>query len=114
LTIADFTSLQAQVMQLGVPFGATYSGGNRVEHLPTDRSVFSSGKLKTADGRAVGEGYRVTIVAMMDDPHPADLGSGEDVNCNNKYAPENDVHINLTEIPLPPGRLRTIWIGYKR
>jgi len=38
----------------------------------------------------------------MDDPHPADLGSGEDVNCTQKKAPENDVHINLTESAVPP------------
>jgi hypothetical protein len=101
LTIADFASLQEQVTKLGVPFGADGFGSNRVEHLPTDRSILSSGKLKTIAGRPVNEGDKVQIVALMDDPHPADLGNGEDVNCNNKHAPENDVHINLTEITVP-------------
>jgi len=102
LTIADFSSLQEQATQLRVPFGATFVNGVRVEHLPTDRSILSSGRFRTVSGRSVGEGNVVQIVGLMDDPHPADVGSGEDVNCAQKTAPGNDVHINLTEVPIPP------------
>jgi hypothetical protein len=72
-----------------------------VEHLPTDRSGLTSGNFQVGS-ETVNEGDVVQIVGFMDDPHPADLGSGENVNCNQPEAPENDIHINLVESPAPP------------
>ncbi len=106
LSFDDFLSLQKQALDRGVPFGASGFPPNRVEHLPEDRSGLSSANFHAVDGRPVGEGDTVRMIAFMDDPHAADLGSGEDVNCHNKKAPENDVHINLVERPAPlkPGK----------
>jgi hypothetical protein len=106
LSFSDFMSLQRQAEQRGIPFGADGFGPDRVEHLPQDRSELSSGNL-SINGRPIREGDKVQIVAFMDDPHPADLGAGENVNCNNPDAPENDIHINLVEAPAPPKPLTT-------
>jgi hypothetical protein len=102
LSFSDFMSLQQQARDRGIPFGADGFPPNRVEHLPEDRSELSSGNFHTVDGRPIREGDKVQIVAFMDDPHAADLGAGEDVNCHNKKAAENDIHINLVERPAPP------------
>ena len=102
LSFEDFMSLQKQAKDQGIPFGADGFPPNRVEHLPEDRRVLLSDNFRTTGGRPRGEGDKVQIVAFMDDPHAADLGGGEDVNCHNKKAPENDIHINLVERPAPP------------
>jgi hypothetical protein len=102
LSFEDFMSLQKQALDRGIPFGADGFPPNRVEHLPADRSELSSGNFRTAAGRSIREGDKVQIVAFMDDPHAADVGSGEDVNCHKATAAENDIHINLVEKPAPP------------
>jgi hypothetical protein len=102
LSFEDFMALQKQARDRGIPFGADGFGPTRVEHLPPDRSVLSSDHFRTPGGRPIGEGDKVRIVAFMDDPHAADLGAGEDVNCHNKKAAENDIHINLVPRPAPP------------
>ena len=102
LSFEDFLSLQKQAKDRGIPFGADGVPPNRVEHLPEDRSELSSGNFRTLGGRSIREGDRVQIIAFMDDPHAADVGSGEDVNCHKKTAAENDIHINLVERPAPP------------
>ena len=101
LTFADFMSLQRDAAARNIPFGADGFGAGRVEHLPTGRTRLTSGNFQVSSG-TVNEGDVVQIVAFMDDPHPADLGSGENVNCNQPDAPENDIHINLVERPAPP------------
>jgi hypothetical protein len=75
-----------------------------VEHFPKDRSELSSGKLRTLDGRPIGEGDKVQIVALMEDPHYSDVGvgKGEDVNCHDETEAGNDIHINLVESLVPP------------
>lgn len=100
LTFADFMSLQDKAAEGHIPFGADGFGPNRVEHLPTDRTELM-GNFQVSSG-TVKESDLVQIVAFMDDPHPADLGKGEDVNCNQPDATENDIHINLVERPAPP------------
>jgi hypothetical protein len=104
LTFEDFRSLQEQVRTLNITFGATFSGGERVEHFPQDRSELSSGKLHTLGGRPINEGDKVQIVALMEDPHYSDVGpgKGEDVNCHNETEEGNDIHITLVETPAPP------------
>src|SRR5882724_10760755 len=101
LTFADFMSLQHDATARHILFGADGFGADRVEHLPTDRTSLTSGNFQVS-GETVNEGDVVQIVAFMDDPHPADLGSGENVNCNQPDASENDIHINLVERPAPP------------
>jgi hypothetical protein len=101
LTFADFMSLQRDAADQHIPFGADGFGAGRVEHLPTDRTSLATGNFQVSSG-TVNEGDVVQIVAFMDDPHPADLGAGENVNCNQPEAPENDIHINLVEKPAPP------------
>jgi hypothetical protein len=102
LTFEDFMSLQKQAEDRHIPFGADGFPPNRVEHLPEDRNELSSGNFRTAGGRSIREGDKVQIVAFMDDPHAADVGSGEDVNCHKPTAADNDIHINLVETPAPP------------
>jgi hypothetical protein len=101
LTFDNFITLQNEAASRDILFGADGFGADRVEHLPTDRSSLSSGNFQVGS-ETVNEGDVVQIVAFMDDPHPADLGSGENVNCNQADAPENDIHINLVEQPAPP------------
>ncbi len=102
VTFADLMSLQNQATNLHIPFGASGFGPNHVENIPEDRTVLKSGNLHTLDGRPLREGDRVQIVGFMFDPHPSDLGNGEDVNCHQPNVPENDVHINLVPAPTPP------------
>lgn len=101
LTFADFMSLQRDAENKHIPFGADGFGADRVEHLPTDRKALTMGNFQVSSG-TVNEGDVVQIIAFMDDPHPADLGSGENVNCNQPDEPENDIHINLVATPAPP------------
>jgi hypothetical protein len=102
LSFSDFFSLQKQAADLRIPFGADGFGPGRVEHLPDNRSELTGDRFHLNSGQVIREGDKVQIVGFMDDPHAADLGQGEDVNCHNKKAPENDVHINLTEQVAPP------------
>jgi hypothetical protein len=106
LSFADFMSLQQQAAAMHIAFGADGLGSARVEHLPQDRTALSSGQLHV-NGRPIREGDKVQIVAFMDDPHPADLGAGEDVNCHKPDAAENDIHINLVETPAPAMALKS-------
>jgi hypothetical protein len=101
VTFSDLMALQNQVTNLHIPFGASGFPPHRVENIPEDRTVLESGNLHTLDGRPLREGDKVQIVGFMFDPHPADIGSGEDVNCHQPNVPENDVHINLVPAPAP-------------
>ncbi len=106
LSFADFMSLQRQAAAMHIPFGADGFGPDRVEHLPQDRAALSSGQLQI-NGKPIREGGKVQIVAFMDDPHAADLGAGEDVNCHKSDAADNDIHINLVETPAPAKALKS-------
>jgi hypothetical protein len=99
-------SLQSQAAAMHIPFGADGFGADRVVHLPEDRAPLSSGQFRV-NGQPIGEGDLVRTVAFVDDPHAADLGAGEDVNCHQPDAAGNDIHINLVETPAPPKALRT-------
>jgi len=62
------------------------------EQLPEDRSVLR--QLPTKVGK-IGEGTVVRLVAFVIDAHPSNVGSGESVNCKQKPAESNDIHIML-------------------
>jgi hypothetical protein len=96
----DFVTLQNEAKQRHIPFGASFTGGIRVEHLPQDRSALAS--MMTVGNQEIGEGSIVQIIAIMDWPHYADTREGESVNCKIPGTDTNDIHINLVQTPAPP------------
>lgn len=68
----------------------TTFGGD--QELPQDRSVLRHLPTKVGD---IGEGTVVRIVAFVINAHPSNVGSGESVNCKQKPAESNDIHIVL-------------------
>jgi len=62
------------------------------QQLPQDRSVLR--QLRTKVGN-IGEGTAVRLVAFVINAHPSNVGSGESVNCKQKPAEDNDIHIVL-------------------
>jgi len=71
----------------GITFGSD-------AQLPKDRSVLRN--LPTDKG-ALSEGDVVRLVAFVIDAHGSNLSSGESVNCKQKGAENNDIHIVLGE-----------------
>ena len=62
--------------------------------LPKDRSTLEKGFA--VGGKTYHEGQRVQMAAFFIETHPADLSSGESVNCDTKNdALGNDVHMAL-------------------
>ena len=57
----DFVNLQDLAKQRHIPFGASFVNGERVEHLPDDRSAVTS--MTTINGQGIGEGSLVQFVA---------------------------------------------------
>lgn len=49
----------------------------------------------TVNGHGVGEGTLVRLVIHVIEAHPADIGTGESVNCYRSSKKENDIHIAL-------------------
>lgn len=62
------------------------------QELPKNRSMLR--QLPTEVGK-IGEGTVVRIVAFVINAHPSNVGSGESVNCKQKPAESNDIHIVL-------------------
>jgi hypothetical protein len=60
--------------------------------LPKDRSVLR--QLSTKVGQ-IGEGTVVRLMAFVINSHPSNVGTGETVNCKQKPAESNDIHIVL-------------------
>jgi len=83
----DFDVLH-QLQQEAAKVTTFGSDGN----LPEDRSVLR--QLPTKVGK-IGEGTAVRIVAFVINAHPSNVGSGESVNCKEKPAESNDIHIVL-------------------
>lgn len=70
--------------------------------LPPDRSVLRN--LKVIDGGrslTLGEGTKVSFVGFVLAAEHADVGTGEDVNCNKPGNENNDIHISLLGTPPP-------------
>jgi hypothetical protein len=65
LRAEDFVALQRTAEQMGVSFGFTGFGADRVEHIPVDRSNLAH-LFATPDNQQIGEGARVQIVALVD------------------------------------------------
>lgn len=99
LQLNDFLALQNAVSARGIRFGYAGFPPNRQQFFPDDRAALAN--LITVNGRALGEGSRVQLVAFMDDPHYADTSAGESVNCMQRGNQMNDIHINLVERPAP-------------
>jgi hypothetical protein len=70
--------------------GVTFGGEAEV---PTDRTLLHKGFA--VDGVTYHEGQLVRMAAFIIETHPADLSSGENVNCKKTDALENDVHMAL-------------------
>jgi hypothetical protein len=85
VTPADLKQLQADAKTKGVTFGGE-------SQVPTDRSVLQGFDI---GGKTVGEGTLVHMAAFIIETHPADVTSGESVNCKQKGALLNDVHMAL-------------------
>jgi hypothetical protein len=79
--------LQKDASDKGISFGSD-------SQLPKDRSVLRN--LPTKAG-ALSEGDVVRLVAFVVDAHGSNLSSGESVNCKQKRAENNDIHIVLGE-----------------
>jgi hypothetical protein len=60
---------------------------------PLDRKILQ--KLLPWNGKMIGEGTVVMLVAFAESAHYSDVTSGESVNCNLKGDSNNDVHIPL-------------------
>jgi hypothetical protein len=98
LRAEDFVALQRTAEQMGVSFGFTGFGADRVEHIPVDRSNLAH-LFATPDNQQIGEGARVQIVALVDFPHYA---GKESVNCGQPPNESHDIHMNLVQTPAPP------------
>ena len=85
VTPDDLKQLQADAKTKGVTFGGE-------SEVPTDRSVLQGFDI---GGKTVGEGTLVRMAAFIIETHPADVTSGESVNCKSKGAVMNDVHMAL-------------------
>ncbi|MDP8981376.1 MAG: hypothetical protein M3O35_12390 [Acidobacteriota bacterium] len=85
VTPDDLKQLQADAETKGVTFGGEAD-------VPTDRSVLQG---FTAGDKTVGEGTLVRMAVFIIETHPADVTSGESVNCKNKGALLNDVHMAM-------------------
>ena len=81
--------LQADVAKPGS--GITFGSDSQ---LPQNRSVLRN--LPTTAG-SFSEGKVVRITAFVIDAHGSNLSSGETVNCKQKGAENNDIHIVLGE-----------------
>lgn len=55
------------------------------------------------NGKSIGEGSVVRLVAWVQDAHLSDCASGEEVNCETSGAAHNDIHIVLVD-PTSGGR----------
>jgi hypothetical protein len=87
VTPSILLSLQQATAKAKVSFGSHAL-------LPTDRSKLKEGFL--VGGKTYHEGQKVQMAAFFIETHPADLSSGESVNCDTKNdALGNDVHMAL-------------------
>jgi len=87
VTPAILLSLQGATAKAKVSFGSE-------KLLPQDRSTLQGGF--SINGKTYHEGQLVHMAAFFIETHPADLSSGESVNCDTKKDPlGNDVHMAL-------------------
>jgi hypothetical protein len=87
VTPAILLSLQRAAENARITFGSHAL-------LPKDRSNLQKGFA--VGGKIYREGQRVQMAAFLIETHPADLSSGESVNCDTKDDPRgNDVHMAL-------------------
>ena len=87
VTPAILLSLQKAAEAAHVSFGSHGA-------LPSDRGALQAGF--SVDGKTYKEGQQVQLAAFFIETHPADLSSGESVNCDVKKDPlGNDVHMAL-------------------
>jgi hypothetical protein len=91
LTFASFANLEALVEDPDKGLGPHFT-------VPTSRDKLVNIGFKAPGGKTAGEGTVVAVAAFIDEAHFADVGSGEDVNCSMKGAPDNDVHIALADV----------------
>jgi len=87
VTFNTFPKLQQAAENQNIPFG---SGQN----LPDDRSVLK-GIYTASDGKKIGEGSVVRLVAFVVDAHYSNVSNGESVNCKLHGKENNDIHIML-------------------
>jgi len=91
ITQTTFVKLQDAAEQRGIPFGST-------SRLPPDRAILKN--LYTNDnGVGLGEGSLVQFAAFVLSAHYSNVGTGEAVNCRQRGADNNDIHINLGQTP---------------
>ena len=87
VTLAILLNLQRASESASVSFGSE-------SQLPTNRATLQKGF--SIAGTTYHEGQRVQLAASLIETHPADLSSGESVNCGTKEDPKgNDVHMAL-------------------
>jgi hypothetical protein len=90
VTFATFKALQKEAndrKDKDIPSGSSSS-------LPPDRAVLAS-LVKAPNGKRVGEGSVIRLVAFLLDAHHSNVSSGEAVNCKKGGKPNNDIHIAL-------------------
>jgi len=87
LSLQTFAELQQTAEDQNISFGSA-------QNLPADRSVLK-GLYKTSDGKKIGEGSVVRLVAYVVHAHYSNVSSGESVNCKLHGKENNDIHIML-------------------
>jgi hypothetical protein len=90
VTFATFKALQKEAndrKDKDIPSGGSSS-------LPPDRTVLAS-LVTASNGKKVGEGSFVRLVAFLLDAHHSNVSGGEAVNCKKGGKPNNDIHIAL-------------------
>lgn len=80
MKIRDFISLHNKVMQQQIPFGSYLK-------VPVDRSQLQK----------LGEGKLVSFTGYIHSVKYANTSTGEGVNCKEKNAENNDIHMELVE-----------------
>ncbi len=99
LSFSSFADLQQATENARITFG-----GN--SQLPANRDALHNLLLIPSRG-TVGEGSVVRLSAYVMDAHFSNVGKGESVNCQQPGNENNDIHILLSQTPIPPGQKPT-------